>query len=224
MSACSDYPFEQGFSENIVKFSATNETRVTGSTWDDGDRIAVTMSGSNLSKTSVAYSIDSSGEMSPVYPDQVLRYPTEDFAVDFFAVFPFSAVSRDNKVLLDVTKGGGDILYSRTMQHRSEDIVNLKFSHLLCEIKLVFSDSRLNEINDWYIQTAETAVYDIISDKIVDYGNNKKFRPSECKFYVIPGAETSINIVSNGKVRKQKINARRGSSLIVNINYNLITK
>lgn len=147
-----DNEVKGNFDGKPVKFSTqiANQTRVVGSTWEEGDAIGIymTATGTPLSPTCLAinkkHATTGNGEFAFSTPSDAVYFPSDGSSVDFVAYYPHQTTITDLKYSVNV--GGNqsgklaalDLMYSNDLVNKnktSQDAV-LGFSHQLTLLSL----------------------------------------------------------------------------------------
>lgn len=165
--------------------SAIGSTRITGSTWNDGDQVGIFMkpAGSSLSAAlseNKRHLASANGLLVNDGNEHALYYPADGSKVDFVAYYPFSAELTNQTVNVNVqnqsTPAEIDLLYSTTNTGYSNtsSAVALNFKHQLS--KMVLNITKQNDLDATGMTvalegTATEASFDLASGKLTAKSN-----------------------------------------------------
>ena len=137
MAACGNEDESSVASLMPIQFSAEiSASRVAGDTWEVGDRIGITMSGTSIEKmANVPYvTVQTDGRFSAESTE--LRFPDIPSDVEFHAYYPYSSDVTDDVLTFDVD-GTTDVLWAEKAVPAVEQTaaaVSLDFSHVLSKV------------------------------------------------------------------------------------------
>lgn len=232
-----------------VSFSTTIASNAQGSraidnTWIAGNKVGVFMipQGGTL-KTALAsnkkYSASATGELTYASEDQAIYFPSDGTKVDFVAYYPYTTVTDNNQIAVDVTDQSSpeaiDLLYAPTNKgfSRTSGKVNLNFKHQLTRMVLDITKApnvTLDKFGVKLLGTRANATFDlatgtlnptagsnsVIAYKVTDKGNNK----IQAEVIVLPtdnlGDDAAIEFTIGSQKMKQRLS---GISLKSSTNY-----
>ncbi len=146
--------------DRAVAFSAesiTPLTRVSGTSWDDGDVIGITMlssSDQSVVYDNIEYTVsdddndDATVSFTPT--SEAICYPQDDSAVDFKAYYPYQEEwsYKDNTTVWDLSDQDGtldaqsavDLLGSAAYNKADGNAVSFQFTHSLSKVQITVSN------------------------------------------------------------------------------------
>ena len=158
LSACEGETIDPNRAGKSIRLTADIEglkTRVSGSTWENGDAIGVYMkeAGESLNSAVLANNInyiydDDAGNFNPKNELETIYFPFNGSNVDFIGYYPFSeAVSNFTypiKLTSQSNQAAIDFMYSNnaTAMNMSNPNVNMIFSHWLSKLELQIAHYR----------------------------------------------------------------------------------
>lgn len=137
MAACGKKEEGSVVSSMPIQFSAEIlASRVTGDSWDIGDRVGISMSGESAeTKLNLPYvTVQTDGKFSA--EGEELRFPDMPSDVVFNAYYPYGEISNDGFMTFNVD-GKTDILWSEKKipaEEQTAAAVSLEFSHVLSKV------------------------------------------------------------------------------------------
>ena len=135
MAACGDEEEGSVVSSMPIQFSAEiSASRVTGDSWEIGDRIGISMSGAET-KTNLPYvTVQTDGKFSA--EGEELRFPDVPGDVVFHAYYPYSETLNGNMLTFNAD-GKTDVLWAEksvSAEEQTAAAVSLEFSHVLSKV------------------------------------------------------------------------------------------
>ncbi|WP_321332174.1 fimbrillin family protein [uncultured Bacteroides sp.] len=241
LSSCTNEDDHQELPTNLaISFSTTiaSNTRATGSTWTEGDKVGVFMipQGGTLDAALASnkkYSASATGELTYDSEDQAIYFPSDGSKVDFVTYYPYTTVAN-NQIAVNVTDQTSqesiDLMYAPTKSGFSNTTlgkVNLNFTHQLTHMVLNITKASNVSLDNFGVKllgTETKATFDLatgtlnvtsgntsgIAYKVVDKGNNQL----QAEAIVLPstklGDDAAIEFTIGSQTFKQSL---AGSSL-----------
>ena len=136
MAACGNEEESSLVSSMPIQFSAEiSASRVTGDSWNIGDRIGISMTGDGSEKTNLPYvTVQTDGKFSA--EGEELRFPDEPKEVNFYAYYPYSETLSGDILTFNVD-GKTDVLWAQktvSAEEQTAAAVSLEFSHKLSKV------------------------------------------------------------------------------------------
>ena len=136
MAACGKEEEGSVVSSMPIQFSAEiSASRVTGDSWDIGDRVGISMSGESAeTKLNLPYvTVQTDGKFNA--EGEELRFPDTPSDVVFHAYYPYGEIS--NELMTFNVDGKTDILWAEktvSAEEQTAAAVSLEFSHVLSKV------------------------------------------------------------------------------------------
>ena len=136
MAACGKEEEGSVVSSMPIQFSAEiSASRVTGDSWDIGDRVGISMSGESAeTKLNLPYvTVQTDGKFNA--EGEELRFPDTPSDVVFHAYYPYGEISND--LMTFNVDGKTDILWAEktvSAEEQTAAAVSLEFSHVLSKV------------------------------------------------------------------------------------------
>ena len=136
MAACGNEEESSLVSSMPIQFSAEiSASRVTGDSWEIGDRIGISMTGGGSEKANLPYvTVQTDGKFSAEGEEHSFPDVPED--VEFRAYYPYSE-ALDNNVLTFDVDGKTDVLWATKAVSADEQTaaaVSLEFGHVMSKV------------------------------------------------------------------------------------------
>ena len=134
MAACGKEEEGSVVSSMPIQFSAEiSASRVTGDSWDIGDRVGISMSGAEPKVNLPYVTVQTDGKFNA--EGEELRFPDTPSDVVFHAYYPYGEISND--LMTFNVDGKTDILWAEktvSAEEQTAAAVSLEFSHVLSKV------------------------------------------------------------------------------------------